>query len=257
MQTASLAMNPLAPLALKAERGQWRAADIAEWPEKKAVARWLGRKFQTQALSQLYHGERATLAMCRRLRDEIDDPWAKRCLDYQIIDEQRHARVYLDYLAGIGALQPIDPVLAAAYDRALDWSGGPPGLIAAFHIILEGEALSALDTLGDGLRCPLFTRINARIRRDEARHLAFGRAYLARTLPGLALEERLEIHRWLKALWYDTAEGIFARFSFANLILRRRSRKWVAPGWQDHLRVLIELGLLGDEEIKLAAGATR
>ncbi|MDA0305111.1 MAG: ferritin-like domain-containing protein [Proteobacteria bacterium] len=239
----------LAPLSLKAERAQWRAADVADWPEKKALPRWLGRKFQVQVLSQLYHGERATLAMCRQLKAKIDDPWAQRCLDFQIMDEERHARVYLDYLAGIGELQPLDPVLAAAYERALGWSGRPEGMIAAFNVILEGEALFALDYLGGWFRCPLFARINARIRRDEARHLAFGRAYLAETLPQLPLDERLEIHRWLKALWQDTAEGVFRRFPVTNLFLRRRCRTWVETGWQDHLKILKDVGLLKDGEI--------
>ena len=231
----------LVPLSLKAERAQWRAADVADWPEKKVLPWWLGRKFQAQVLSQLYHGELATLAMCRQLKDKIDDPWAQRCLDFQIMDEERHARVYLDYLAGIGELQPLDPVLAAAYERTLGWSGRPEALVAAFNIILEGEALSALDILAGWLGCPLFARINTHIRRDEARHLAFGRAYLAQTLPELTQGERLEIHRWLKALWHDTAKGVFAHFSIANLILQRRARNRVAPGWQGHLGLLVDV----------------
>lgn len=246
----------LAPLARKAERAQWRAVDVTRWPEKKALPRWPGRKFYLRVLSQLYHGEQAALAMCRRLKDRIDDPWARRCLDFQIIDEERHARVYLDYLGSIGELQPINPVLATAYCRALSWLGRPEGMIAAFHIVLEGEALFTLDALGGQFRCPLLCRINARIRRDEARHLAFGRAYLANSLPGLPLEERLEIHRWLKTLWHDTARGIFAAFPIPNLILRRRCRTWVETGWQDHLRVLIGVGLLKDGEIDLAEETT-
>ncbi len=251
-----LVASPLVALCQKAERAQWRAADVADWPEKKALPRWLGRKFQVQVLSQLYHGERATMAMCQRLKGNIDDPWAKRCLDFQIIDEERHARVYLDYLNGIGELQPLNPVLKRAYDRALGWSDRPEGLIAAFNIILEGEALFTLDYLGNWFGCPLFGRINAGIRRDEARHLAFGRAYLAAALVRLPLNDRLEIYNWLKALWHDTAAEIFAclPIPLSSLFLRRRCRAWVENGWQDHLRVFKDVGLLKGNEIAIAEG---
>jgi len=253
MKNASLS---LVRLSLKAERAQWRAADVADWPEKKALPRWLGRKFQVQVISQLYHGELATLAMCRQLKDKIDDPLAQRCLDFQIMDEERHARVYLDYLDGIGELQPLNPVLKRAYDRALGWSGRPEGLIAAFNIILEGEALFTLDYLGGWFGCPLFRRINASIRRDEARHLAFGRAYLAEALSRLPLNHRLEIYHWLKILWHDTAAEIFAclPLPLPSLFLRRRCRVWVGNGWQDHLRVFKGVGLLRENEIAIAEG---
>ncbi|NQU61827.1 MAG: ferritin-like domain-containing protein [Rhodospirillales bacterium] len=236
--------SPLHALADKAERAQWRAADVAGWDEDMTLPWWLPRKFCAAVVSQLFHGEQATLKMCHRLLAEIEAPAARRCLELQIADEERHARVFLDYLSGIGGLQPIDPVLAAAYDKALAWTGPPEGLIAAFNIILEGEALYALDYLAGWIKCPLFRRIKGQVAKDEARHLAFGRLYLESTLGAFSPDQRQDLYDWLKDLWHDTAFGVLGKFRIPNFILRRRCRAWATTGWRDQQRVLAGVGLV-------------
>ncbi len=249
--------TPFQRLAAKGAQGQWSVADIRDWDGDVGAPKWLPRKFQSALISQFYHGELATLKMCRRVLTEIGDPEAKRCLSFQIADEERHARIYLAYLEKTGGrLQPVDPVLEAAYDKALAWSGPPEGLICAFNIVLEGEALFALDYLGGWLTCPLFKRINERISRDEARHLAFGRIYLAGALKALETDQRLDIYRWLKGLWRDTAFRVMDRFWIPNMILVRRCRIWAETGWRDHRKALIGVGLLSHEEARLAEGRT-
>jgi len=220
-----------------------------QWPPA-----WLPRKFHAALISQFYHGEMATLAMCRRILADVDAPEARRCVELQIADETRHAEVYRAYVAEIGGLQPIHPTLKAAYDKALAWDGPPEAMIAAFNIVLEGEALFALDYLSGWLPCPRFRRINARVSRDEARHLAFGRAYLKARLGALGRDQRFEIYRWLKSLWTDTAFGILGRFPIPNAILGRRCRTWAETGWQDHRRALFDVGLVSAEEARRLEG---
>ena len=238
-------------LAAKGEAQQWMVAEAVDPDRAVALPRWLPRNFYGAVISQFYHGEVATLAMCRRIVGGLDDPWARRCIEIQIADETRHAEAYRTCLAGIGELAPPDPVLAAAYGKALARPGPPEALIAAFNIVLEGEALFALDYLGGWLRCPRFLGLNARIARDEARHLAFGRLYLGARLPQMARDQRIEIHRWLKELWSEAAFGILDRFPIPNAVLGRRCRTWVDTGWRDHRRALIGVGLVSADEARL------
>ena len=228
--TPSLSQTPppgdatLSALVAKAERGQWDAADVFDGSEKTALPVWLPGKFHAAVVSQLYHGERATITMCRKLLPEIDDSLAKRLVEFQIADEERHAKVYLAYLEGFGRLQPPDPTLKAAYEKALSLGNDDGAMMAAFTIILEGEALFAMNYLGRWLRCPRFRRINASISKDEARHYAFGRAYLKQKFSGLGREQRLDVYHRLKELWHGTAGGILEHFPIPNFILRRRCR---------------------------------
>ena len=240
----------LRALAVKGAAQQWSLDDI-DWDIEAVVPAWLPRKFHAALISQFYHGERATIRMCRALLDGVTDPLVRRCLNLQIEDEERHARVYTDYLARIGDFAPPEPALEAAFAEALSWSGPPQAMVSAFNIILEGEALRALEDLGGWLPCPLFQRINVRICRDEARHFAFGRIYLKATMGGLDQSQRLDIFRRLKGLWRDTAFGTLDGFWIPGLITRRRRRNWAEEGWQVHLKSLIEVGLIGSDELPL------
>ncbi len=242
----------LSRLAEKGEAGQWPAEAVLGGGLDVAQPRWLPRKFHAALISQFYHGELATQRLCRVLLKRIDDPRAGRCLRIQIADEERHALVYRNYLKKLGDIRPVEPALEEAFERALSWSGPPEALIAAFNVVLEGEALRALEDMGGWLSSPLFQRINGPICLDEARHFAFGRIYLHRRLPGLDREQRVDIYRWLKRLWLDTAFGTLDGFRIPGLITRRRRKAWAESGWQGHRRNLISVGLLDTEEARRA-----
>ncbi len=251
----SFADTRISALVSKAERGQWLAAEALAWDVIPSLPWWLPRKFYADIISQFYHGELATIRMCRKLLDTITDPMARRCLALQIADEERHAEVYLNYLQGIGPLQPMDSTLNAAYEKALSWGdadGGEGLMMAAFTIILEAETLYALNYLSRWFWCRKFRSINALVCRDEARHLAFGRFYLEQVFGGFEEQKRMETYRLLKGLWQDTAMGLLDRFGIPNFLLRRRCRSWVDTGWQDHRKVLIGVGLVSLDMARLA-----
>ena len=79
----------LSALVAKAERGQWNAADVLGGREKITLPVWLPGKFYSAGVSQFYHGELATIRICRKLLPSLTDPAARRLVELQIIDERR------------------------------------------------------------------------------------------------------------------------------------------------------------------------
>ena len=241
----------LGDLAAKGERAQWTADELTDGG-RPAVPRWIPSALYTALVSQFYHGELATLRLCRRLLQRIGDADARRCLAVQIADEERHIRVYRAYLERLGDIAEPEPTVANAYQQVLTWPGPPEAMIAAFNIVLEGEALRTLDDLGGWLPCPWFRRINARVSRDEARHFAFGRFYLSAALPNLGRDQRLEIHHWLIGLWDAIGTAMLEQFHVPGLITRGHRRRWVEAGWRNHRAQLMAVGLVDADEARLA-----
>jgi hypothetical protein len=241
----------LGNLAAKGEGAQWEADELIDGG-RPTSPRFFPSALYAALISQFYHGERATLRLCRRLLERIGDSNARRCLAVQIIDEERHARVYRAYLERLGDIAEPEPTVADVYRQALAWTGPPEAMVAAFNIVLEGEALRTLDDFGGWLPCPWFKRINARVSRDEARHFAFGQIYLRAALPRLGRDQRLEIHGWLKTLWDAVGNAALAGFYVPRLITRRRRRRWVEAGWRSHRAQLISIGLVDADEALLA-----
>lgn len=231
---------------------QWSMDEDIDWRQEIIPPGWLLRRFRGALISQFLHGEEATARVCRRLMAEVSDPTVRELLAVQIADENRHARVYEKYLARLGDWAPMEPAMADAVERALQWNGSPLGLVVAFHILLEGEALRSLQDLAVELPCPLFRQINGLIARDEARHVAFGKLYLKQQLKGLPAEERMAIFRWVKTLWDDCAAGTLSRFRIPGFVTAALRRRWVDDGWAQHSRALVEIGLVSAEDMARA-----
>lgn len=223
------------------------AGDLGvDWGAPASKPRWMPARAYTTAISQLYHGERATIRMCERLIGDIDDPEARHFLFTQIADEKRHVTYYERYLARFGDIGTIEEGVAMAYQGALAWPGTHHGAIVAFHVVLEGEGLRIQRLYGDWFRCPLFQQINALIARDEGRHVAFGRRYLKESLGLLPLEERLEIFRWIRTLWFECAGAIRAEMPLSVSLLV--GREWAEHRWRRQRRTLANIGLIHSNE---------
>ncbi len=233
----------LARLAATAAAGQWDPAQAIDWSRAPWVPPWVSREAVGFALSQLYHGELATARLCERLLDQVPEPEARRCLALQIADERRHAAVYRRYLEGLGGIAPVDPELAASLAAAAQAPGGPLSAMAAYHVVVEGENLRLQARITGFLPCPLLRRINRLIARDEARHLAFGRIYLARRLAGLPEAERRALRSWLQDLWRAAAESALRTRGRRNPLVRRFLEAWLARGWARHEAKLRQVGL--------------
>jgi len=238
----------LESLTRNALDGQWSADGVIDWDEAPVLPDWLPDRVYASVVSQLYHGERATLTMCRRLAGELAGTPAETFLRTQIADEARHAEIYADYLDRLGIFVPPDEAMAAAYEGALAWRGSYHAPVVAFHIVLEGEALDLLQACSKRFPCPLFHQINRRVSQDEARHIAFGKLFLRGRVQALPLEERLEIYRWVRSLWRDCAAATRARYGLFGRVALRTGRAALETRWQRQAGALAEIGLIGTEE---------
>ena len=239
----------LLALADSGERAAVAADGAIDWNLPAAPPRWLPASAYQTAISQLYYGEQATVAMCERLAADIADPAIRRFLATQIADERRHMTYYARYLDRFGGVGAIEEGVAMAYQGALAWPGTHHGAILAFHVVLEGEGLRVQRLYGDWFPCPLFRQVNALIARDEGRHVGFGRHYLRSSLSGVPREERLAIYRWIRRLWFDCAAAIRAEMprSVSALV----GRAWAERRWHRQRRTLIDIGLMSADEIEL------
>lgn len=234
--------DEIATLTAKAHARQWSPDLAIDWCLPIARPRWLSYRAYVSALSQLRHAEQATLDACVRLRTRLIEPAAMAFLAVQIVDEQRHVAVYDRYLAALGDRAPADAALSRALDGALNWTGPPIGLMVAFHLLLEVEAVKLHGDFSRWFPCRLLRAINLPIARDEARHVAFGKLYLRERLVALAAEERRDIYRWVRDLWHqciDLDPDNGGRF------MRRIRRDYMTLRWAQHRRTLVEIGLIG------------
>lgn len=229
-------------LAKNARRGQWSAEEAIDWGLGPRLPIWMTREKARGAISQLYHGEIATSRLCRDLLDVVEAGPAADCLRLQIADETRHAAVYERYLARLGGVAAINQSLDEALEAARSGPFGPLGAILAFHLVLESELLRVHGSLAQLLPCPLLKQINRLVARDEARHVAFGRLYLADLVAGLSDDARRSLHGWIYGLWRETTEGALATTKRGGLA-QSALQHWLQGGWRHHEATLRQIGL--------------
>lgn len=240
--SAAVLDSQLEKLAGRAQRTQWSFRDDIDWGAPFHPPRTVPRAVYATLIAQLYHGERATLELCRHLHTTLPIVAARNCLAMQISDETRHIQAYGAYLARLGELPPVDPAIRAALDAAAAWNGSHHALVIALHVILESEALGVQQAFAERGSCPMFTEINSRIAGDEARHIAFGHIYLRHTLADVAADERLAIYRWIKQLWHDGARATFDRYRLVGSVLGL-GRAAIEERWSRKDALLRGLGL--------------
>jgi len=227
----------------KARAAQWSLEHDIDWSLDAKPTRWLPLTVVIKVVSQVYYGEIATARLCRHLRDEVVNPVARACLALQIVDEDRHAEAYRRYLERLGDVAPIDPVVELALESAANAPGGTIGRMVACHLVLESEALAIQEHLSSNIDCPLLTAINDRVAPDEARHVAFGRTYLAGRVTGLSPDERLAIHDWVEAAWRDCARATLDGLSGTRILVGNSIDRRLAAGWARQIQGLRDIGL--------------
>ena len=235
-------------LLANARDGQWNLADEIDLSAAPRLPWWLPRKAYVTLISQLHYGELASMRMCMTLRPLLAAQTPLALLDLQEADEARHAALYRQYMERLGELAPPDDYVAAALDGGLRGRHGALGIMTAFHIVLEGEALVLQQDLAAQLPCPSFRRINALAARDEARHVAFGKTYLAGRYGGLGADERIELYLWARTLWHDCAETLRGRYTGISRAFFSLSRGGMAERWRRQERALVEIGLVSPAE---------
>jgi len=240
----------IAALTAKAHRQTWSPDDIFNGTAGISIPALVPRRLYAALISQFLHGEIATAQLCRNLIKVIDDPVVCQFLATQADDEDRHARAYGQYLDRIGGPSPIDPLLQAAFETVLTWDGPPQASILGFHILIEGEALRTLSDFQSEWPCPVFKKLNTRISRDEARHVAFGKLFLTDTLAALPAAEQQLIFLRLRNLWDQVGDGILSGIRIPRFFTRHLRRRWLAEGWEYHRRNFADVGLLNMTEMR-------
>jgi hypothetical protein len=82
--------------------------------------------------------------------------------------------------------------------------------------------------------------------------VAFGKVYLREHLKTLSFEERTAIYRFVQSLWGDCAAGILSRFRIPGFVTQAMRHRWVAEGWAEHRRALVDIGLLAADDMARA-----
>lgn len=199
-------------------------------------------------VSQLLHAERATEKMCRLIADRSGNPLADVLLGDQADDERHHAELYESYLARIGDIRPMDSRLSEALDAMRETTFGAEAIIAAFNVVLEGEAVKLQQDCIERFTCPALTRITRAIGRDEARHVAFGHTFLKGAFSAMSAEERFGIYRHIRHCWQIAAAPPGETGSLFATILTRRRSDYMAARWHHHHAALQRLGLIHESE---------
>jgi hypothetical protein len=124
-------------------------------------------------VSQFMHGEQGALVATAKIcagAESIDDKYYAAA---QVADEARHVEAYQRYLDKIDIRYPVATYLHDLLDdvisrRQVDMT------FLGMQILVEGVALAAFSMGGAMFGNPVIGQITERVRRDEARHVAFG-----------------------------------------------------------------------------------
>ena len=245
----------LAALTTKIVTAQNQSYRKFDWESPIKLPIWLPPKLAASAITHFLKGELATAAMCRQMRDRLGISMGGHFLELQALDEQRHARLYSLYLDKLGGPDPRPSLLADTYERATAWQGPPQAIILAYHGVLERESMRLQQVIDKWLPCPLFRDLSAAIAQDEARHIAFGRLYLGETLPSLPKTERLNIYRWIQALWFDAVRATISHYAPPGMTqVYGGLSGWMANEWQERMDDMETLSLIGPGERHEFAG---
>src|SRR5258706_1590739 len=124
-------------------------------------------------ISQFMHGEQGALVATAKIcaaTESIDDKYYAAA---QVADEARHVEAYQRYLDKIGITYPVSTPLHTLLDQVMGHRHVDMTFLG-MQILVEGVALAAFSLGGAVLANPLIANITELVRRDEARHVAFG-----------------------------------------------------------------------------------
>ena len=186
--------------------------------------------------------------VCRMMAGRTDTPLSDILLQFQAGDERHHSELYESYLMRIGDIRPIDSRMSEALDAMRETDLGPEAVLAAYNVVLEGEAIKLQQDCIERFTCPALTRITRAIGLDEARHVAFGHTYLSGAFEAMPRDRRIGIYRHIHKCWMIAAAHPVDTGSLFSSILTRRRSDYMSARWDYHHAVLRRLGLVRTDE---------
>jgi hypothetical protein len=124
-------------------------------------------------VSQFMHGEQGALLATAKICAGVTSIDDKYYAAQQVADEARHVEAYQRYLDKIGITYPCSPSLHQLLTDVMGHRDVDMTFLG-MQILVEGVALAAFSLGGALLANPLIAHITDLVRKDEARHVAFG-----------------------------------------------------------------------------------
>ena len=124
-------------------------------------------------VSQFMHGEQGALVATAKITAAVENIDDKYYAAAQVADEARHVEAYQRYLEKIDIEYPVARYLHELLDEVISHRHVDMTFLG-MQILIEGVALAAFSMGGAMFGNPLIGKITELVRRDEARHVAFG-----------------------------------------------------------------------------------
>ncbi len=173
-----------------------RTPTFGTLPREVQVA--LTRSELLRSLNVLQVGESVAQDVCAKLALLLEPEDYRNHAVAQAMDEARHHLAYARFIEKMGE-DPggLDAGTGGIFDMLLQ-SDDPTMIVTTLQFFLESQAMALFEGLMEKATHPLLRDISALIRRDEARHVAFGVLYVSQHLDQLDDEGRLAYARaWL------------------------------------------------------------
>jgi hypothetical protein len=147
---------------------------VGRWALESDERRWqLEANSHAWLVSQFMHGEQGALVATAKITaaaENIDDKYYAAA---QVADEARHVEAYQRYLEKIGIEYPVARYLHQLLDEVISHRHVDMTFLG-MQILIEGVALAAFSMGGAMFGNPVIGKITELVRKDEARHVAFG-----------------------------------------------------------------------------------
>jgi len=174
----SVEVDPGASFDAQAER--FAAMDFGEGgPMMRLLRQFPEKRHEFAAhdhawlVSQFMHGEQGALVATAKITAAAETIDEKYYAAAQVGDEARHVEAYQRYLDKIDLQYPVTPTLSDLLNQVMGHRHVDMTFLG-MQILVEGVALAAFSMGGALLANPLIAQITDLVRRDEARHVAFG-----------------------------------------------------------------------------------
>ena len=150
------------------------ATAVGAFAHASAENRWLlEANSHAWTVSQFMHGEQGALVATAKICAGVESIDDKYYAAAQVADEARHVEAYQRYLDKIEITYPVAPYLHQLLDDVVSHRHVDMTFLG-MQILVEGVALAAFSMGGAMFGNPVIGRITELVRRDEARHVAFG-----------------------------------------------------------------------------------
>jgi SCP-2 sterol transfer family/P-aminobenzoate N-oxygenase AurF len=147
---------------------------VGTFARSSAENRWLVEaNTHAWTVSQFMHGEQGALVATAKICAGVESIDDKYYAAAQVADEARHVEAYQRYLEKIDITYPVAPYLHELLNNVVSHRYVDMTFLG-MQILVEGVALAAFSMGGAMFGNPVIGKITELVRRDEARHVAFG-----------------------------------------------------------------------------------